>query len=132
MCGALFSSCLTDLLAADDDEAAAGADRPGLDLVGVAAFLVGLTVAVSWLRGDFLVGSGEFRPLPADLAVVLLLAVDLDSVDLVEALEGVRDRSLLLDATELVGDFLIGREEGTTVSTGHSDKVKFNVRFKRE
>ena len=113
-----------------DDEAAAGADRPGLDLVGVAAFLVGLTVAVSWLRGDFLVGNGELRPLLADLAVVLLLAVDLDSVDLVEALEGVRDRSLLLEATELVGDFLIGREEGTTGSTGHSNKDKFNVRCK--
>jgi len=64
--------------------------------------------------------------LPVDLAVVLLLAVDLDSVDLVEALEGVRDRSLLLDATELVGDFLIGREEGTTGSLGLEGSLALN------
>ena len=87
------------LLAADDE--AGAVDRPGLDRVGVAAFLVRPEA------GNFLVGEGEFRPLTV-LEDLALLAVLDRSADFVEALDGVRERSLLLDATELVGDFLVG------------------------
>ena len=73
-------------------------------LVGAPVFLPGVT--------------GELRPLAVDRwpSLAVGLRVNETSEDLVEALEGVRERSLLLEDTELVGEgFLVDDLVGSFV-----------------